>query len=364
MTTTRPGPSLRSRAVRRLFVVALHAMRRFGAGGTPPPDAPRPELEAYALQLRDATERTLSRAPVGSDVEVVALAGAPVPGLVVAPRRLGAIPTGSTAQAEWLAAAPRVVLHLHGGAYILLSPNTHRGLGAAIARRADAVVVLPDYRLAPEHPFPAALDDAAASYRWLVGGAGVRPERMAVSGDSAGGGLGAALLVRLRDAGEVLPACYVGMSPWLDLAGTGASMTELDGADPWISAAMTAPAALAYAGDTPLDHPEVSPLYADPAGLPPMLLHVGGDEVLRDDAVRFTARARAAGVEASHGIYPGLWHVFQAFPGLPESRDAVAEIGGFLRRHIPDDGVAAGPGQRGAAGHRGVSDPRTRAVRP
>lgn len=338
MTTTRPGPSLRARVVRRVFVLALHAMRRLGGGGTPPPDAPRPELEAYALQLRDATERTLSRTPVGSDVEVVPLAGATVPGLVVAPRRLGSIPTGRTAQAEWLAAAPRVVVHLHGGAYILLSPNTHRGLGAAIARRADAVVILPDYRLAPEHPYPAAVDDAATTWRWLVHDLGVAPARLAVTGDSAGGGLGAALLVRLRDTGEPLPACYVGMSPWLDLAGTGPSMTELDGVDPWLSAAMNHPAAQAYAGDAPLDHPEVSPLYADLSGLPPMLLQVGGDEILRDDSVRFTARARAAGVDASYGVYPGLWHVFQAFPGLPESRDAMAEIGGFLRRHIPGDG--------------------------
>ena len=337
MIITRSDPSLRARWVKRVFVLALRAMRRFGGGGTPAPDAPRQELEAYALQLRDATERTLSRAPVGSDVEVVPLAGAPVPGLVVAPRRLGGVPSGRTAQAEWLVAAPRVVLHLHGGAYIMLSPNTHRGLAAAIARRADAVVVLPDYRLVPEHPYPAALDDTAETYRWLVHDLGLAPERLAVTGDSAGGGLGAALLVRLRDAGEALPACYVGMSAWLDLAGTGASMTELDGVDPWLSAAMNHVGAAAYAGDAPLDHPEVSPLYADLAGLPPMLLQVGGDEILRDDTVRFAARARAAGVDASHGVYAGLWHVFQAFPGLPESRDALAEIGGFLRRHIPDD---------------------------
>ncbi len=338
MTRTRPGPSLRARTVKRVFVVALRAMRRFGGGGTPAPDAPRPELEAYALQLRDATERTLSRAPVGSDIEVVALAGAPVPGLVVAPRRLGSVPTGRTAQAEWLAAAPRVVVHLHGGAYILFSPTTHRGLAAAIARTVDAAVILPDYRLAPEHPYPAALDDAEATWRWLAGTVGVAPGRLTLTGDSAGGGLGAALLVRLRDAGERLPAAYVGMSPWLDLAGTGRSMMELDGVDPWLSAAMNDPAARAYAGDAPLDHPEVSPLYADLSRFPPMLLQVGGDEILRDDTVRFTARAREAGVDASYGIYPGLWHVFQAFPGLPESRDALAEIGGFLRRHTSAQG--------------------------
>jgi epsilon-lactone hydrolase len=199
----------------------------------------------------------------------------------------------------------RAVLHLHGGAYSMGSPRTHRGLGATLSRTARAPVLLPEYRLAPEDVFPAALDDAMAAYRWLVDDHGTDPARIAVTGDSAGGGLGLALLVRLRDEGQPLPACYVGMSPWTDLAGTGPSLTELDGVDPWLTAALIQPAARAYAGEAALDHPLVSPLYADLRGLPPMLVHVGGDEILRDDACRLVDRARDAGVDASLGSTRG-----------------------------------------------------------
>ncbi len=330
------GPSLRARLVRRVFVVALRVLRELGAGGPPDPDAPAEALAAYGLRLRVASERVLSVVPVGRDVEVAPLDGAPVTGRVVAVR-------GSTASGErfgsvrWLAAAPRVVLHLHGGAYVMGSSRTHLGLGAAIARAAQAAVVLPDYRLVPEHAYPAALDDAEATWRWLTVACGIDPGGIALTGDSAGGGLAAALLVRLRDRGEPLPTCYVGLSPWLDLAGTGDSMIEKAGSDPWLSAAMARPAAAAYAGRAPLDHPEVSPLYAELLGLPPMLLHVGSEEILRDDALRFAAKARAAGVDASAGVFPGLWHVFQAFPGLPEGRGAIAEVGGFVRRHTLAD---------------------------
>ncbi len=334
MTTTRPGPSLRARAVRRAFVVALRAMRELGAGGMPGPDAPRADLMAYALGMREAMESVLGRLPVGRDIEVVPLTGAPVPGLVLAPVGLRPVGTEASDPRDWLGRLDRVVVHLHGGAYVLGSPRTHRGLAASLARSARAAVVLPDYRLAPEAPFPAALDDAEATWRWLTDVAGVEPWRVAVTGDSSGGGLAAALLVRLLAEGVPHPACYLGWSPWLDLAGTGASVQELADADPWLPAPMLRPAALAYAGTTPLTDPEVSPLYAELAGFPPALLQVGGDEILLDDARRFVATAREAGADASVGVYPGLWHVFPAFPGLPESRDAIAEAGAFIRRHI------------------------------
>ncbi|MEX2551098.1 MAG: alpha/beta hydrolase [Nitriliruptoraceae bacterium] len=338
------GPSLRTRLVRRLFVVALRAMRELGAGGSPGADAAPAELEEYGLRLRAATERLLSMVPIGRDVEVAHLGHAPVAGRALALRVAGAPPDEPVGSARRLAAASRIVLHLHGGAYVMGSSRTHLGLGAAVARAGEAVVVLPDYRLVPEHPYPAALDDAEATWRWLTSECGVAPERIALTGDSAGGGLAAALLVRLRDRGVSLPACYAGLSPWLDLAGTGRSMVEMASADPWLSAAMIRPAALSYAGKAALDHPEVSPLYADLSGLPPMLLHVGGDEILRDDALRFAAKARAAGVDASAGVFPGLWHVFQAFPGLPEGQAAIAEVGGFIRRHT----VAASRNHQGA----------------
>ena len=332
MIESRPGPSLRARLVRRVFIVALRLVRR-RSGGLPPPDAPFEQLNSYVQEIRSNTERLLSRIPHARDVEVADLSGSPVPGLVVRTGGGDPIPTGRVGLAEWLAAAPRLVLHLHGGGYFMGSPTTHRGLAAAIGRSSDAAVVLPHYRLVPEHPYPAALDDAEATFWWLVETCGVDPARMAVVGDSGGGGLAAALIVRLRATGSPLPACYVGLSPWLDLAGTGESVERLAGSDIWIPANMLAVPARFYAGERALDDPEVSPLYADLAGFPPTLLYVGGHEVLLDDALRFVDRARAAGSDASAGVFPGLWHVFPAFPGLPESRDAIAELGAFVRRH-------------------------------
>jgi len=333
-------PSLRSRIVRGLVVAAIQTLRRVSGGGTPDLDWAESELEEYALGVRTGLERLTARLPTAGDMSVREESDAPVPGLWVVDGRARLDP-GHGGDGDEVASTQRVVLHLHGGAYFCGSPRTHRGLGRALSRTARAAVFLPEYRLMPEHVFPAALDDAYATYRWLIEDEGVAPERLAVTGDSAGGGMAAALLVRLRDEGLPLPACYVGMSPWTDLAGTGESMTELDGTDPWLSAAMITVGARAYAGDAPLDHPLLSPHYADLTGLPPTLVHVGGDEVLLDDAVRFVEACRAAGVDASLGRFEGLWHMFQVFPGMPESRDALREIGAFVRRHIPDH--PAGP---------------------
>lgn len=310
------------------MIAGVRMMRTVGAGGAPDPDGPEHELEDYALRMRTSMERVSARLPVTRGVTWRESHDGPVAGSWVVDRRARRRPGRDEVDTT-----DRVVLHLHGGAYCLGSPATHRGLATALSRRAHAAVFLPDYRLAPEHRFPAAFDDAYATYRWLVEDHGVPASRIAVTGDSAGGGLGAALLVRVRDEGIALPACYVGMSPWTDLAGTGASLTELDGIDPWLSAAMVKPAARAYAGEIPLDDPRVSPLYADLAGLPPVLVHVGGEEILLDDAVRFVDACRDAGVDASLGRFDGLWHAFQAFPGMPESRDALREIGAFVRRH-------------------------------
>jgi epsilon-lactone hydrolase len=311
-------PSLRATVMRRALVTAVRAMRR-ASGGTPDPQGPAEELEEYALGLREQMERMGERLSPGTRVS------------------WHTIESMGTVGGEWVEDAnvaddDRVVMHLHGGAYVMGSPRTHRGLAAALSRTSHSAVVLPEYRLAPEHVFPAALDDALGTYRWLLEDRDFRPERIAVSGDSAGGGLGLALLVRLRDEGYPLPACFVGMSPWTDLAGTGASMHEMDELDPWLSSAMVEPAARAYAGDTPLDDPLLSPLYADLKGLPPMLVHVGEHEILRDDARRVVERAREVGVDASLGVFEEMWHVFHAFPGLPETRSALREIGAFVRR--------------------------------
>ncbi len=333
-------PTLRARLVKAGFVAGLELVRRRG-GGLPAADAPEEELHEYALELRAQLETLAGRLPAGRTVRFEDAEGPPHGGLWVADGR-AVPPFGEDGidQPLGTGSAERIVLHLHGGAYILGSPRSHRGLAAAFSRTSHAQVLLPRYRLAPEHVFPAAVDDALATYRWLVERRGFAPERIAVSGDSAGGGLALAMMLAARDAGLPLPACYVGLSPWTDLAATGGSMQELDGIDPWLSADMVLPAARSYAGAASLEDPLVSPLYGDLAGLPPMLVHVGTDEILLDDAVRLVERARAAGVDASLGRFPGLWHVFQAFP-LPESRSSLRELGAFVRRHTSEPLVGA-----------------------
>jgi epsilon-lactone hydrolase len=319
-------PSVRARIVKRGLIRTL-AVLRARSGGVPDPMGPVEELEQYALAIRNQMESFGARRPAPRGATSYEAQGTPVPGLWVVDDRARVRPGEDP-----IDTTDRVVLHLHGGAYCMGSPVTHRGLGAALSRTSRAAVLLPDYRLAPEHPFPAALDDVDATYRWLTRERGVDPARIAVVGDSAGGGLAAALLVRLRGDGEPMPACYVGLSPWLDLAGTGESMHELDEIDPWLSAAMVSPAARSYAGEHALDDPLVSPLYAELDGFPPVLVHVGSDEILRDDAVRFVAAARRDGVDASLGVFEGLWHVFQAFPGIPETGASLREVGAFIRR--------------------------------
>lgn len=343
--STEPTPALRTRLVRRGLIASLCAIRNAGGGGIPTPDSSAEELTAYALRLRSSMEELAGRAPIGRRLRVQVADDAPVPCTWVTDERAYDGPLPAEVDEPWRE-AERVVLHLHGGAYVLGSAATHRGLAAGLSRTARAAVLLPEYRLAPEHTFPAAADDAFEAYRWLL--ERVDPAHIAVSGDSAGGGLAAGLLVRARDEGLPLPACFVGMSPWMDLAATGASMQELAEVDPWLTAELVVPAARAYAGEAELDDPRVSPLYADLGGLPPMLVHVGGDEILLDDAVRFVERAREAGVDASVGRFPGLWHVFHVFP-VPEARQALREIGGFVRRHTGEGPAAAATDRWSAA---------------
>jgi epsilon-lactone hydrolase len=333
-------PTLRTRIVKAGFVAVLDLLRRT-VRQAPLADAPEEELREFALGLRAQFETLGEHLPIGRTVRFREVDGGSVEGLWVADGR--ALPPVGHDDVDDLGchSADRIVFHIHGGAYVMGSPRTHRGLAAAISRTSHAQVLLPRYRLAPEYAHPAALHDVLAAYRWLIEDRGYPPERIAVSGDSAGGGLGLAMMYAARDEGLPLPACYVGLSPWTDLAATGGSLQELDGVDPWLSADLVLPAGRAYAGQTPLEHPLVSPLYGDLAGLPPMLVHAGSDEILLDDARRLVERARAAGVEASVGVFPGLWHVFQAFP-LPESRTSLREIGAFIRRHT-------GPGQASVA---------------
>jgi phosphinothricin tripeptide acetyl hydrolase len=241
------------------------------------------------------------------------------------------------APAEWLrpptAEAGRVVLYLHGGGYVIGSPRSHRHLAAAVAAAASASALLLDYRLAPEHPFPAAVDDATAAYRWLLDQA-VAPGRIVIAGDSAGGGLTVATLLALREAGVPLPAAGVCISPWVDLTCSAASYATRAEADPIVRRAGVEQMAQAYLGPTPARTPLASPLFADLRGLPPLLIHVGSDEVLLDDAVQLAERAKAAGVDATLEVYDRMIHVWHWFlPMLDEAQDAVEAVGRFVRRH-------------------------------
>lgn len=239
--------------------------------------------------------------------------------------------------AEWVtapgASEERVILYLHGGAYVMGSINTHRSLAVDLSRVTRARVLLVDYRLAPEHPFPAALDDVLCTYRWLLA-QGVDPQKLVVGGDSAGGGLTVALLVAARDAGEPLPVAAVCLSPFVDLALTGASMKTKAGADVMIRSDLIPLVIEAYLGATDPNTPLASPLYADLHGLPPLFIQVGTDEVLLDDATRLADQARAASVEVTLEIWDGMFHSWQAWGFLlPEAQRSVRHIGKFITSH-------------------------------
>jgi monoterpene epsilon-lactone hydrolase len=240
--------------------------------------------------------------------------------------------------AEWLAPpgvrTDAVVLYLHGGGYVIGSPRSHRHLAAAIARAAGTRALLLDYRLAPEHPFPAALEDAVAAFQWLLG-EGFAPGRIVLAGDSAGGGLTVATLLTLRDRGLPRPAAGVCISPWVDLTNSAASYASKAAVDPIVTLEGIAMLAQAYIGARDPKQPLVSPLYADLRGLPPLLIHVGSDEVLLDDALGLGARARAASVDVTVREWPAMIHVWHWFlPMLDEAEQAIAQIGEFVNAHL------------------------------
>jgi acetyl esterase/lipase len=225
----------------------------------------------------------------------------------------------------------RHILYLHGGGYVAGAPSLYRDFIWRIAAATRSRVLCLQYRLAPEQPFPAALDDAVNAYRWLLAG-GADPRRTAVMGDSAGGGLMLAALLRLRDEGAPLPAAAVALSPWTDLAMTGASLQGNAAVDPMIRAD-EAPSLVGHylAGADPRT-PYASPLYGDPTGLPPTLFHVGSDECLLDDSVRMAERMRAAGCAAELEVWPRMphaWHLWARV--MPEARQAIARIGVFVQ---------------------------------
>jgi monoterpene epsilon-lactone hydrolase len=236
--------------------------------------------------------------------------------------------------AEWstaqVADSGRVVVYFHGGAYVMGSVALHRPLVAHIARRTGARVLNVDYRLAPEHPFPAAVDDAVAAYRFVLK-SGVPAAKIAIAGDSAGGGLTAACLIALREAGETLPGAGVCISPWLDLSQSFASWQTTADVDPLLEIEQLRTCANAYLDGADPKTPTASPVFADLRGLPPLLVQVGSAEALVDESVEFAKRAQAVGVDARVDVAKDMIHVWHAFADLlPEGRDALDDLAAFL----------------------------------
>jgi monoterpene epsilon-lactone hydrolase len=278
-----------------------------------------PDLQGEDVHvLRASMESWVpDRLPEGVDIEVVAANGVPAE-FVRAPN----------------ARADAALLYLHGGGYCIGSIRTHRGLAAQLSRTTSLPVLLIDYRLAPEHPHPAAVDDATSAYRFLLD-AGVAPEKVAIAGDSAGGGLTIATLLAIRDRGLPLPAAGVAISPWTDMGCESESYTTRADVDPMVTRVGLKQMADWFLNGQDARDPLASPLHADLAGLPPLLVHVGDHEVLLDDGVGVAQRAKDAGVDVTVEVWPEMIHVWHAFVGVvPESQEAIDKIDVFLAANV------------------------------
>ena len=291
------------------LIDAFRDRQKASAGQTPP-----------TLEERRATFAPAGRLhPVPDDVLVTEVSAGGVP-------------------AHWLTApgadTGRVLIFLHGGGFEFGSLRSDGELAARLGRASGMRVLFPEYRLAPEHPFPAAIDDVLAAWRWLCTAQGLSARSMAVAGDSAGGGLAVALLVAARDAGEALPAAAALMSPTVDLTSSGASMTERDGQDPVSTPAMLRQFAADYLAGADPKTPLASPLFASLAGLPPLLIQVGTADLLLSDSERLATAAAEAGTDVTLQIGEGLPHVYQLLLGTPEAAQATEQIGKFLQARV------------------------------
>lgn len=263
-------------------------------------------------------ERIMSVLPLDDDIETVRVGVNGIP-------------------AEWISAPEsedhRVVLYLHGGGYLFGSTRTHRVMLAHLARAAKAQVLALDYRLAPEIPFPAPVEDAVSAYQWLLA-KGIAPKNIVIGGDSAGGGLVVAALVALRGVGEPMPAAGVCISPWSDMESTGKSMITNAESDPSVSKERLLKIAAVYLDGKDPQAPLASPIHADLTGLPPLLLQVGGIEVLLDDSTMLKERAEKVGVSVEMEVWDDMPHVWHHYaPILPEARKAIGKIGEFVQEH-------------------------------
>ena len=280
----------------------------------------RPPLNLTIQESRAQFERLTAILPLPPDVKVdlVDVNGVP---------------------AAWIRTAnsveDKVLYFLHGGGYNTGSIKTHTEMVSRFCRVSGFRALLIDYRLAPEHPFPAGLEDALAAYRWLLG-QGIAPSRIIIAGDSAGGGLTLATLVALRDAGDPLPTAAVCMSPWVDMEALGDSMQTNAATDPLIQREGILEMAAMYLGRADPRNPLAAPLYADPTGLPPLLIQAGGAETLQSDSTRFADKAKAAGVDVTLEIWDEMIHVWQVFAiMLPEGQEAIERIAEFMRERVP-----------------------------
>jgi acetyl esterase/lipase len=242
--------------------------------------------------------------------------------------------TVASISAEWIEipdSDSRVILYLHGGAYTLGSINTHREWISRIALTTKIRCLAINYRLAPEFPFPAALEDTLNAYQWLLD-QGHDASQVIFAGDSAGGGLALAALIKLRDSKRRTPAGAVCISPWTDLTLSGASIQTRIDLDPILDLESLTMCARYYAGEHDLIDPLISPFYADLKYLPPLFIQVGEDEILLDDAVRLAEKAQAAGVNVTLKVFKKMFHVFQLIPFLPESKLALEQIEAFFNQ--------------------------------
>jgi cation diffusion facilitator CzcD-associated flavoprotein CzcO/acetyl esterase/lipase len=290
---------------------------------------PRPVAKLLTRALQRSVQRTWIPIRVQRAwTEAAAMISRVPPGVSIEQRPLGGVPSDRIESGD--AVRSRAVLYLHGGAYVLGSRRTHRGLAAQIALAAGAPVHLPEYRLGPEHKHPAALEDALAAYRELLA-SGIDPKSIVIAGDSAGGGLAVALATRLRDEGEPVPGGLVVLNGWLDLTCSGASMGVNARRDVGLFRDWTVRGGELYRGNAdPLD-PELSPVGADLEGLPPTYIQVGTHDILLSDSDRFAERARAAGVDVGFTRFEGMWHDFQIAAGLLREADqAMADLSGAL----------------------------------
>lgn len=267
--------------------------------------------------VRHRIEALARLQPIAHEISVQPISSAGVSGEWIIPR--GAI-------------RDRAILYIHGGAFMTCSPTTHRPMVARLAVVSHSPALSIQYRLAPEYPFPAALEDCLSAYHWLIG-KGIPPHSIVVGGDSAGGNLTLALLLALRNAGDPLPAAAVCLSPVTDMTASGGSRQSKAHIDPIFSNLDHNDLLIEpyWRNHDPHD-PLISPIYADLHGLPPLLFHVGEDEILLDDSTRMIERAQAAGVDAKVVIWPHMWHVFQAFSMfVPEGQESLEQIGEFIR---------------------------------